>query len=333
MNEAPRGGPRGYGDRMAGSGPGGRRAGVVACVLASLTLALAAPTAGAQQPPLGAGVDGSDAGASPALARGPISGLSSTWSARRWTADGVRQWIACAGHGPVTIVVIAGLHADHTMWSLVLDQFARTTRTCIYDRPGLGSSPPRSPHAIVDAATHADELESLLGAAHVTGPLIVMGHSYGGLVARSFVARYRTRVAGLMLIEGVAPHDNTSHYWGEGGDGVDIWRSSTAAARMRLRSIPLVVLAAQDPDRSYWGGPSYGETPQDLADWRAHQQAAASLSTQSTFLIVRRSAHVIEVDRPDAVVAGVRLLVHAVVSRTRLPRCALGRYGTQPLCG
>jgi len=316
---------------MTGSGSRGRRAWVVGCLLSSLVALSMTPTASAHPPPLVAAAT-PDTGASPALARGPVVGLSSTWSARRWTADGVRQWIACAGHGPVTVVVIAGLHADHTMWSLVLDQFARTTRTCIYDRPGLGSSPPRSPHATVSAAQHADELEALLDVAHVTGPLIVVGHSYGGLVARSFVARYRARVAGLVLVEGVAPHDNTSQFWSEGGDRVDIWRSSTTAARMRLGSIPLVVLAAEDPNRSYWGGASYGETPQDLADWRAHQRAAAFLSTQSTFLIVRHSAHVIEVDRPDAVVASVRLLVHAVTSRLRLPKCALGRYGAQPLC-
>jgi len=305
---------------------------VVAGLLAALVTLPVAPMAAAHQPPPTAADAPDGSGAWPALARGPVVGLSSTWSVRRWTADGVRQWIACAGQGPVTVVVIAGLHADHTMWSLVLDQFARTTRTCIYDRPGLGNSPPRSPHATVDAAEHADELEALLDVAHVTGPLIVIGHSYGGLVARSFVAQYRSRVAGVVLVEGVAPHDNTSHFWSEGGDRVDIWRSSTTAARMRLGSIPLVVLAAEDPNRSYWGGPSYGETAQDLADWRARQRAAGFLSTQSTFLIVRRSGHVIEVDRPDAVVAAVRLLVHAVTSGHRLPPCALGQYGAQPLC-
>lgn len=254
------------------------------------------------------------------------------WSAHLLRAAGVRQWIECAGAGPVTVVVIPGLHATHTMWNRVLPSFARATRTCIYDRPGLWPSPARSPHTTVDAGRHADELMALLVADRITGPLVVVGHSYGGLIARAFVARYRSRVAGLMLIEGVAPYDRISHYWPEGGDRVDTWRSSAAASAMRLGSIPLVVEAAQDPDRSYWGGPRYGSSAADIADWKAHQRAAASLSTRSTFLIVSRSAHVIEHDRPDAVVAGLRLLVRSVELRTALPRCALGAYGSQPLC-
>lgn len=273
-----------------------------------------------------------DAGAVAAAPRHRAAPAARHWTIRTVLARGIRQWIACAGTGRVTIVVVAGLHADHRMWHSVLGPFARTTRTCIYDRPGLGASPPRLPHRVVDAGLHAVELEALLVTAHVPGPYVVVGHSYGGLVARAFVARYRARTAGLVLVEGVAPFDRLSRFWHEGGDTVDTSVSSVAAARLRLGSTPLLVMAAQDPDRSYWGGPSYGAPAADIADWRAHQRAAAGLSTQSAFVIVRRSAHVIEHDRPDAVIAGVRLVVDAVERSRRLPPCALTAYGSMPLC-
>ena len=266
---------------------------------------------------------------SPSVSAAPAAPI---WHAQVVSAAGVRQWIECAGSGSPTIVVIPGLHATHTMWSKVLPTFATTSRTCIYDRPGMGPSPARSPHRTVDAGLNARELMALLVAAHVTGPLVVVGHSYGGVIARAFVARYRSRVVGLVLVEGVAPYDRLSHYWHEGGDRVDTTVSSAAAALMRLGSIPLVVLSAQDPDRSYWGGPAYGGSAADIADWKAHQRAAASLSTQSTYVIVRHSAHVIEHDRPDAVIAGVRMLVRSIRNHTRLPRCAMKAYGAQPLC-
>jgi len=266
---------------------------------------------------------------SPSVSAAPAAPI---WHAQVVSAAGVRQWIECAGSGSPTIVVIPGLHATHTMWSKVLPTFATTSRTCIYDRPGMGPSPARSPHRTVDAGLNARELMALLVAAHVTGPLVVVGHSYGGVIARAFVARYRSRVVGLVLVEGVAPYDRLSHYWHEGGDRVDTTVSSAAAAPMRLGSIPLVVLSAQDPDRSYWGGPAYGGSAADIADWKAHQRAAASLSTQSTYVIVRHSAHVIEHDRPDAVIAGVRMLVRSIRNHTRLPRCAMKAYGAQPLC-
>ena len=304
-----------------------RRPRALGAVLVALALLAVLPSAAAHAPPVGGSVAPLTRTPTARPAPGPV------WTAHVVRAAGVRQWIECAGTGPVTVVVIPGLHATHTMWNLVLPSFARTTRTCVYDRPGLGPSPARSPHATVDAGRHAYELMALLVADHVTGPLVVVGHSYGGLVARAFVARYRSHVAGLMLVEGVAPYDRLSHYWGEGGDRVDTWRSSAAAVPMRLGSIPLVVEAAQDPDRNYWGGPSYGSSASDIADWRAHQRAAAALSTGSTYVVVSHSAHVIEHDRPDAVVAGLRLLVRAVERRTALPRCALGAYGSQPLCG
>ena len=327
-----RGRDRGRGVRLRGA------LHVVVGAAAALTLALAGTSAEAS--PIG--VESAQAVAvvpptaitaeATALPVVPATTTPRVWIVRRITAGGVRQWIECAGHGPVTVVVIAGLHADHRMWSLVLPSFAIATRTCIYDRPGLGSSPSRPRHGIVTAGQHANELWALLQAAGERGPYIVVGHSYGGLVARTFAARHITSVRGLMLIEGVGPNDQTSQYWGEGGDLVDIWRSKAQAAKLRLGSVRLVVEAAQDPNRSYWGGPSYDETSAELAQWRQHQLDASYLSTQSTYLVARHSAHVIEHDNPAAVIAGIRLLVRSIEKHTRLPRCSLGAYGSQPRC-
>ena len=261
---------------------------------------------------------------------------SPVWVARDVHAAGVTQWIMCAGTGTATIIVIAGLHADHRMWTPVLDSFARTTRTCIYDRPNLGSSPVRPVARVVTAGQHADELWALLVAARVPGPYVVVGHSYGGLIARVFTLRHLSRVAGLMLVEGVAPNDTVDHYWGEAKDTVDVWKSQQQARGLTpavFGNRRLVVEAAQDADRNYWGLlPIYGETPTEIAEWRAHQRAAAGLSTDSSFVIVNRSAHVIEHDRPDAVIAGVRMLVIPWVARVRMPQCSLSAYGSQPLC-
>jgi len=302
------------------------------CALGALNLTpIAASPASATDQPTGISSAAIAGAVGPQTVRS-LQPTSTTWRSHNYTVGGVTQWMECAGTGPQTIVVIAGLHADHTMWSLVLPAFATMTRTCIYDRPGLGLSPARKPHATVTTTQHATELHALLAAAGEKGPYIIVGHSYGGLLARTFTAMYRGSVAGLMLVEGVGPQDDVNHYWGEGGDLVDMWKSVKAGGQLAPSSLRLVVEAAQDPDRNYWGGPSYGETPADLALWRLHQRQAAALSTRSTFVIVNHSAHVIEHDRPDAVIAGVRLLVTAIQGHHRLPACALGAYGAQPLC-
>lgn len=290
----------------------------LAAAVALLLVALTTSPAGAVPPPRGGG----SAAARPTLG----------WNPRVISAGGVRQWIECSGAGPVTVVVIPGLGATHTMWSKVLPSFATTTRTCVYERPGVGSSPPRSPHAVVSALTHAGELWALLSAAGERGPFVLVAHSYGGLVARAFMARYGSHVAGLMLVEGVAPYDQGSTYWHEGGDPISMPASSRAAAAMPRTTKPLLVESAQDPNGDYWGGPSYGETAAEIADWRAHQEQATHLSTNVAWVVVARSRHVIEHDRPDAVIAGLRLVVHAAVTHTPLPACALGAYGQQPRC-
>ena len=295
--------------------------GLAARALAALALAAVVLPASAQAaPPPGLGVATGVPRAIPATVSVTVS------------AVGLRQRLSCAGSGTVTVIVIPGLNAGRAMWSLAMPLLARTTRTCVYDRPGIGESPARLPHVIVDAGRHADELWALLVAAEVPGPYVVVGHSYGGLVARAFGARHAADVVGMVLVEGVAPYDQSSRYWHESGDPVDMLRSSRAAIGLALGSTPLVVLAAQDPNRNYWGGPSYGETAADIADWRAHQKAAASLSSNSTYVIVRHSAHVIEVDRPDAVAAAVQAVVGAARAGVPMPACGLGGYGTQPLC-
>lgn len=46
---------------------------------------------------------------------------------------------------------------------------------------------------------------ALLDGAHIEGPVVIAAHSYGGLVARAFAARYPARVAGLVLIDSSHP--------------------------------------------------------------------------------------------------------------------------------
>ncbi|MEI7631614.1 MAG: alpha/beta hydrolase [Actinomycetes bacterium] len=71
------------------------------------------------------------------------------------TAGGQRQWIDREGSGSPTLVISSGLGADSSMWSRVLPKLRTMTRTCIYDRPGLGKSPKRNGAKGTDAGEHA----------------------------------------------------------------------------------------------------------------------------------------------------------------------------------
>lgn len=237
-----------------------------------------------------------------------------------YAAAGVRQWVDCRGNGPVTVVVIPGLGATAASWSQVYPAFTRVTRTCIYDRPGLGRSPARPDASeVLDAGIYAHELHALLLAVGEPGPYVVIGHSFGGLIARAFVHDYTTHIAGVMLAESVQPDDPTNGaYWAEAGHQISMAASSAATGGgPQMGSLPLLVLSASDPQEDHLGGPTYGQ-PQWMIDlWRSQQAADVKLSTDS-IQVIAHSGHVLQQDNPGAVIAADTALVFAVQTGVRL---------------
>jgi len=229
-------------------------------------------------------------------------------------AAGVEQWLHCRGSGPVTVVVISGLHSSVSDWSRVSWPLAKITRTCFYDRPGLGHSPARpDPNQILNAGLYADELTALLKAAHEPGPYVVIGHSFGGLVARAFVRKHLGSVSGVLLAESVDPGDKTlGKYWSEAGHQIDMVASTRAAGDgPRIGSRPLLVLSASRPDEDHLKGPLYGLPEWMIQQWRDEQHEDVHLSRNS-MQVIARSGHVLQQDNPQAVIAAVRTLVVAV---------------------
>lgn len=80
---------------------------------------------------------------------------------------------------------------------------ARGLRSLAYDRAGLGHSDagpePRDGRAI------NDDLEALLAALGETGPILLVGHSMGGLMVRLFALERDRPLAGLVLVDAVTP--------------------------------------------------------------------------------------------------------------------------------
>jgi pimeloyl-ACP methyl ester carboxylesterase len=111
--------------------------------------------------------------------------------------------IHCAGEGGPTVVLEAASGATSAQWVRVQQQVSETTRVCAYDRAGMGWS--ESGPEPRDADRVAGELHALLGGAGVEGPYVLAGHSYGGLYAQAYAARYPDKVAGVTLVESSHP--------------------------------------------------------------------------------------------------------------------------------
>ena len=106
------------------------------------------------------------------------------------------------GPGP-TVVWIPGAHeqglALHHLHAAVRGE----VRSILFDRPGTGWSDPGGyPRR---TATEARELERLLARSGEPGPFILVGHSYGGLLAANFARRYPEQTAAVVLLDASPP--------------------------------------------------------------------------------------------------------------------------------
>lgn len=94
-------------------------------------------------------------------------------------------------------------------WRRIAARIAPTTRICLYDRAGLGSSDP-APQAVRTSLDAATDLHAVLQQAEVTGPYLLVAHSIGGLHAQVFASRYPRDVAGLVLVSSSHPDQMTT---------------------------------------------------------------------------------------------------------------------------
>jgi pimeloyl-ACP methyl ester carboxylesterase len=123
-----------------------------------------------------------------------------------YKVQGCLMRLQCMGQGSPTIVLDAGGGKDGLTWAAIQPKLALQTQVCSYDRAGMGwSDPGSSPR---DADHVAAELHGLLVAARVNTPVVLMGHSMGGLFIRDYAAHYPSEVAGLVFEDSSTPLQN-----------------------------------------------------------------------------------------------------------------------------
>jgi pimeloyl-ACP methyl ester carboxylesterase len=134
-------------------------------------------------------------------ASAPLSEASSQLIAKHLVdvGGGRRMNIVCMGHGSPTVVFEYGLGGHMLDWQKVQEPVSALTTTCFYDRAGYGFSDP-SPRPMT-AQNVTDDLKRLLDKADVQKPIVLVGHSLGGLYATLYADRFSSQVAGLVLID------------------------------------------------------------------------------------------------------------------------------------
>src|SRR5258706_15002010 len=126
---------------------------------------------------------------------------------------GYRLHLYCMGKpadGSPTVVLEQGLGGTSPAWALIQPEVAKVTRVCAYDRAGLGWSDPAPAGTPRDGKQVAEELHTLLQKANISGPYVMVGHSFGGLYTLFFAHQYSKEVVGVVLLESSHPNQWTS---------------------------------------------------------------------------------------------------------------------------
>jgi len=235
---------------------------------------------------------------------------------------------AClSGAGPVTVVLAAGAGLTSQTWTPMVQVLRHEARVLTFDRPGLGQSPPsplpRTPTQI------ARELRALLVAMEIHGPLILVGHSMGGVHVLRYASLHPEHVQAILTLDTPPPGFEEARlnlltpaeqeerrqvranglnsapavvrYEREGAEVPGEWQFLDLP-----REVPLTVVVADSQNFGHLGSP---EEHQGL--WLSESRHWLSLSDQSSLVVAKGSGHMVHRDDVDLVVGLVqRFLAH-----------------------
>jgi pimeloyl-ACP methyl ester carboxylesterase len=253
--------------------------------------------------------------------------------------------LECRGTGSPTVVLISGTRGAYDDWTDLIDpnnpagapkpgesavfpQLSKFTRVCGYDRPGTT----RNDNTMTDstlvlqpttAQQGVADLHALLNAAGEPAPYVLVGHSWGGLIARLFASTYPDEVAGLVLVDPASEFLKTSltpEQWAtylkatkkliesKGLEAPDHARTlDLLHGTPEVHPMPIVVLTSDKRFDFGAGGPETWEAWQS-----AHDRLAKLLKAKQ--ITDTNSGHVIQMEQPQLVVDAIRQVVEAVRS-------------------
>jgi pimeloyl-ACP methyl ester carboxylesterase len=239
-------------------------------------------------------------------------GTSYNPESRLIDVGGHRLNIRCSGEGVPAVVLVSGLASDNHDWGPVEELVSDSTRVCSYDRAGLGES--EIVEGMPTAQSATDRLHALLSAAGVTGPFVLVGHSYGGLIVQLYAAQHPENAAGVVLVDSLQKNNltRTAEILGDQAmtlflgatqanpEGVDVVASlDQIRSDTDLGDLPLTVITAGVPNLP----PFIDEAVKDqlAGAWLDAQRELVRLSSAGTHVIAEESGHCVQCDQPELV--------------------------------
>jgi pimeloyl-ACP methyl ester carboxylesterase len=104
-----------------------------------------------------------------------------------------------AGSGALTVVFESGFGQGPGVWKAVVAELGDACQCVVYARAGLGKSGSDGRPKTIQA--HLDDLGAVVDALAPGRNVVLVGHSYGGLLVTEFARRHPERVAALVLVD------------------------------------------------------------------------------------------------------------------------------------
>ena len=208
----------------------------------------------------------------------------------------------------------------------------------VYSRAGYGQSPARDQPLSMEQS--AAELAEVLSQRKVAGPLILVGHSYGGFLIRHFAATHPQRVAGLVFVdpadEGLETvlkridaarvqqdqrmlADSIPPKWqGELQTIQKILDAGRLPATPTLPDVPTVLITSV---QSRAGSDFFQETPDVIRIKRERHAAFMTQFSSGAHVYTPNSGHGIQMQEPELVIAAIgQVLASATQNAARVAR-------------
>ncbi|WP_022887485.1 alpha/beta fold hydrolase [Glaciibacter superstes] len=282
-------------------------------------------TAGTTRPPVEAG-----------------SPLAGEFAGRIPIGDGRELYLQCAGEGEPTVVLESGIHDSSDTWTIsdspaapVFTEVSTYAHVCMYDRPGTirYSNPPEltTRSTPVDMprtlSSMVSDLNALMTEARIPGPYLFVGHSYGGMIVRSFAQTHPSSTAGVVFVDAFGPNiaDKFGEQWpayaavlnkpGTALDEQPGWETVDADEAIlqivnggQLPDVPAAVISKTEPFAVAPTVPSALTETLERA-WPHVQEELVALRPNTPHAFATGSDHYVQIHDPDLTSSMIRLVL------------------------